>query len=242
MTASDGSRYFFVHVMKTGGATFRQHLYANFAPGEVYPVPDVDDVMDAWRIDYLLSLPPERRAGFRAFTGHFPFVVPQLLGGDFRTLSVLRHPVDRTISYLQHCKRRHAQHRDLDLEAIYEDPFTFPCLIHNHQAKIFSMDEHDKLESYLDVIDIDDRRLARAKANVEAVDVLGIHEGYAEFLDDVRSHFGWQFDDVPAQHVSARVEVSSDFRRRIAEDNSADVELYEHARRIVERQRITSRA
>lgn len=236
MSATVEPRYFFIHVMKTGGASFREHVYANFAAGEVYPVPDVDDVHDAWLIGYLLGQPPERLAGFRAFTGHFPFVVPTLLGGDLRTLSVLRDPVERTISYLKHCKRRHPQHHDLTLEQIYEDPFTFPCLIHNHQAKIFAMTADDKLESYMDVLDIDDRRLALAEENLERVDVLGVHERYGEFVDDVRTRFGWRFDPRPDRRVSrAPWPASAGLRRRIADDNAADVELYQHARRVVER-------
>ena len=38
MTAVEGRRFFFVHVMKTGGTTFRRHVDANFpGPGAVYP-------------------------------------------------------------------------------------------------------------------------------------------------------------------------------------------------------------
>jgi hypothetical protein len=76
--------FFFVHVMKTGGATFRQHVYANFSHGEVYPVPNEDDMDRAWLVDYVLTLPPDRHAAIRAYTGHFPFVVSQLLGVDRR--------------------------------------------------------------------------------------------------------------------------------------------------------------
>ena len=131
--------FFFVHNMKTGGASLRQHLYANFQPGEIYPVPDRDDMDRAWLVDYLLGLSPARRASFRGYAGHFPFVVTRLLGIDVVTLTIVRDPVDRTISYLKHCKRYHEQHHDLSLEEIYCDEFHFPCFIHNHQAKIFSM-------------------------------------------------------------------------------------------------------
>jgi hypothetical protein len=152
-------RFFFVHIMKTGGATFRQHVYANFAEGEVYPVPKVEDMDRAWLVDYVLGLPEERRARFRAYTGHFPFVVTELLPEDFVTMTMVRHPVARTISYLKHCKRYHEHHRDLSLDAIYQDQFHFDCFIHNHQTKIFSMKLGDRLESYMDRIDVDESRL-----------------------------------------------------------------------------------
>ena len=62
---------------------------------------------------------------------------------------MLRDPVDRTVSYLKHCKRWHAQHQDLSLDEIYDDYFHFKCFIENHQTKIFSMTTDDKLESFI---------------------------------------------------------------------------------------------
>jgi len=231
---------FFVHVMKTGGATFRRHVYANFDAEEVYPNPRYDgDMRDAnMSIEQLVTLPPERRALIRAYTGHFPFVATELLDLDFLTLTILRDPVDRTISYLKHCKRYHDQHRDLSLEEIYDDPFFFPSFIHNHQAKIFAMTTDDKLESYMDVIEIDDRRLEIAKSNLARVDVLGLNEHHEDFVTEVERSLGWRIGAVPNQRVSEESwEASSALRRRIASENEADVDFYEHARSLYDQRR-----
>ena len=97
------------------------------------------------------------------------------------------------------------------------------------------MTTDDRLESYMDVIDVDDRRLEIAMENLEAVDVLGLHERYGEFLDDLRGRFGWRFD----REINRRVgreqwEVPSRLRQRIADDNAADMTFYEHAVRLHE--------
>jgi hypothetical protein len=216
--------------MKTGGATFRQHVYANFGPGEVYPRPKVDNMERAWLVASLLNLPADRRAETRAYTGHFPFVVTELLGIELVTFTILRHPVERTLSYLKHCKRYHPQHADLSLEEIYDDPFYFPCFIQEHQTKIFSMTADDPLESYADVIAVDERRLEIAKANLEKVDVVGLSDRHGEFVAEMQQRFGWQFEPLKNRRVSSEDwEAPTSLRRRIAEDNQADMAFFEYA-------------
>jgi hypothetical protein len=232
MIDTSGRPVFFIHIMKTGGATLRQHAYANFAPGEVYPYKQLDSDMHTANYDvaYLLELPPERHARIRAYTGHFPFVTTELLPRQPFTFTMLRDPVARTISYLKHCKRYHGQHRDLTLEQIYDDEFFFRCFIDNHQCKIFSMTTDDKLQSYMDWIEIDERRLGMAKVNLAKVDLVGVNERYDEFVAQIRRHLGWIFDDLPNRRVAdERWDVDDRLRRRIAEDNAADLELYRYA-------------
>ena len=38
-------------------------------------------------------------------TGHFPLCTTELLGGAFTTFTVLRDPVERTLSYLRHHRK-----------------------------------------------------------------------------------------------------------------------------------------
>jgi hypothetical protein len=232
-------RFFFIHVMKTGGSTFVQHIRANFERDEVYPCAELDpeEHLPRFNIHYLTGLSPERRERIRLYMGHFPFVATQLLGMELVTLAILREPVERTISYLKHCQRYHEQHRSLSLEQIYEDPLFFSMLMHDHQAKLFAMVPDDQPESYHDVIDVDERRLEIAKANLERVDVLGLQEHFDEFLSEIAHHYGWRIEGVRNREVGAESEVSSSLRRRIAEDNAADLDFYEHALRLWERRR-----
>ena len=70
--------------------------------------------------------------------------------------------------------------------------------------------------------------------------MLGVHERYGEFVDDLNEQFGWRFDRPRNRRVSREPwDVGVAFRRQIADDNAVDVELYEHARRLHERRRRT---
>lgn len=226
-------RFFFLHVMKTGGATFRQHVVHNFGAGEVYPDPALDTNLFVanTRIEYLRNLPSDRKAHIRAYTGHFPFLCADMLGIQLVTMTLLRDPVARTISYLRHCKRYHENQRDLTLDEIYDDPFVNSVFIRNHQAKLFCLLPEDQPVTYMHVVDVDDARLAIAKHNLARVDVIGFTEQYDAFIETMSRRFSWRFGAVAPWHVSNEPwPASNALKRRIADDNAADIEFYEFAR------------
>jgi hypothetical protein len=231
-------RLFFVHIQKTAGGTLRRNIAENLQPGELYPAGgtfDADPLDAYWSIPRLRSLPPERKAQIRAYVGHFPYIASQLVGSDVVTLTVLRDPVERTISYLK-MRSGDPERQGMSLEQIYEHPFDFPCFIHNHQTKIFAMTTDDKLETFMDVIEIDDDRVEIAKRQLAQVDVLGLQEDYPAMLERVARRFGWPVGEVESTHVSqGEWTVPDSLRERISHDNAIDIEFYEFARDLYRR-------
>src|SRR4029453_5941241 len=84
-------------------------------------------------------MPPELHEQIRCYSGHVPAVAVELLPRRPVVVTLLRHPVDRTISWLRHCQRHHAEHRDTALEAIYDDPWWNERFVADHQVKMLSM-------------------------------------------------------------------------------------------------------
>jgi hypothetical protein len=218
--------------MKTGGASFRRCIEENLGKDRVYPNPAVDtDLLAAnLSVSYLQQLPAERVERIQAYTGHFPFTATQMLPGPFVTLSVLRDPVQRTVSYLKHCRTYQPQHEGMTLEAIYEDPWFFPTMMDNHQTKVFAFTPDDHPEQVGDVLEIDDQRLACAKENLASVDLIGLHERYDDFVAEATARFGWAGRTRARWHVSEDAAVPAALRRRIAEDMAFDIDFYEFAR------------
>jgi hypothetical protein len=203
------------------------------------------DLRQHLSIAYLLSLPAERRRRIRLYTGHWPYVAGELLGDDLFAFTMLRDPVERTISLLrQHRASLRANDvpgaADLTLEAVYEDPMFFEPFVHNHQTRIFSMTREDEPRGYLHVIDVDDRRLELAKRNLARIDVVGLTEEYPSFVAELSRRSGLAIEVGRNSNVTRADQkdpVGESFRRRIAADNRFDVELYEHARELVARRR-----
>ena len=238
MSGGIASRFFFVHVMRTGGTTLEQQLRKGFPPEAVYPNPEVDipggDVFHHLELSYLLGLPAERTAVIRFYYGHFPFVATDMIETDVVTLTVLRDPIERTISLLRVMRERRAALRHLTLEEIYDDAEVFPHLIHDHQTKLFSMTRDDLPKSYLDEIEVDDARLTIAMDNLARVDVIGLTERYGEFLDTLRDRFGWQLrEDARMNAAVHEHDEPAHLRARIAVDTAFDRRLYEYAKELV---------
>jgi hypothetical protein len=281
MPSPDNNKFFLIHVMKTGGTSLADIIAANFAASERYPDACVEPNADIFRrfeaylfVPGLVSHVNAMNGQLRMVRGHVPYAVRTLLHDSYIAMTLLRDPVERTLSYLKHCRRYHTEHQHLELEQIYEDPWFQSTFIQNYQTKIFSMSAQESMaeerliagatrlpprrelgdEQRLSadvkllrdrspgrfslecfaastgVINVDEKRLATAKENLSAVEVIGVTERYDQFLKKLIDRYDWRIKSIPYRHVGERDRHSVEFRDRIAVDNGFDMELYEHAR------------
>jgi hypothetical protein len=229
-----------VHVQKTGGTALFKRLKRHFGERGVYPDAsdgDVVTVAPQLAVDVLMTRWRERLDEIRIVTGHFPLCTTELLGGGFTTLTVLREPVARTLSYLRHHQMLTPADHDKSLEAMYDDEFRFQTLVHNHMVKMFSLTLHEMTDGALTPVAFTPAHLDRAKRQLATVDVLGLQEHFDEFCEHLTQRFGWQLGEPLHANRTEPVTVSESFRARIAEDNWMDVELYRHARRLYDERR-----
>jgi hypothetical protein len=267
VAASAERRFFFVHVMKTGGTSFVFQLLRNFDADAVYPHQALDrfsptDVEPYASVTALEQLTPERRAGIRVYAGHFPFAAREAMGSDVVTLTLLREPVDRTVSVLKHFKRLWPRYRELSLDAIYDDEFVFRHFCEHFQTRVFALTPADDTRSFASAVDfvtmrtamedasrqdaalgaaativVDADRLERAKGNLAVVDALGVQDAFGAFIAELRDRFHWwpsgEAIDAHANVSSEPWEAGGALRSRIDRDSAYDRELYEHAHRLI---------
>jgi hypothetical protein len=243
---SDGpQRYFFIHVMKTAGTALARELKREFGHDAVYPQRGLDwqsanDIEAYVSVPRLRNLSAERRATVKVYTGHFPYMARDVIGPDVVAFTLLREPVDRTVSVLKHFKRIE-RYQDRPLEEIYEELQVYRFFIENHQTKVFSLVAEDNAPAINCAIVTDDVRYARALDNLAHVDVVGLTESYEEFIEELRAKFGWWRNgpdlrrDVNVSRESW--DVRPEFRDRIAADNAYDVEFYARATELVAHRR-----
>lgn len=231
-------RFFFVHVQKAAGTSLLFRLRKEFGRGAIYPpesdkgnvhaVITVEHLLERWRTD---------RDTIRVITGHFPLCTVELLDADFTTLTVLREPVERTLSYLRHHREATPGEAARPLEDIYEDPLRYEGLVHNHMVKMFSLTPSEMTDGVLTPVVFTPEHLERAKDNLGRVDAVGDQASFEDFVTELTTRFGWQLGGFTHANRTAPVEVSDAFRTRIAEDNALDIELYAFAQELIRKRR-----
>jgi hypothetical protein len=241
MTA-DARRFFFAHVQKAAGTSLFVQLQRHFDRDQIYP--DASDAVSGPApvlfVSHLRERYRVRRDRIRIVTGHFPVRASELLGDDFITLTVVRDPVERTLSFLRHHRRRTPADSDRSLEELYDDPIRFHGLIHNNMVKMFSLSPEEMIAGdglMTHVKDFTPARLERAKEQLAHIDVLGIDVQFHEFVDELDARFDWQLGAPMHANRTEPDDVAPSFRRRIADDNVGDVELFDFARNLYERRR-----
>jgi hypothetical protein len=248
----DGGRFFVIHLQKTGGVSLLRRLQHHFGERAVYP----DSSDGATQLEPVISVEHLRERlrtrgdEIKVITGHFPLCTVELVGGGFTTVTILRDPVERTLSYLRHHLKETPEDRDKRLEDVYADPYRFHGLVHNHMTKMLSLtadEARDWMQKVVEMffvpqeqtaawmltqVEFTPERLERAKQGLASVDAFGFTERFEELCDDLSHRFGWDLGPPKHENESEPAEVSHELRARIAKDNAMDIELYEFAQRL----------
>jgi hypothetical protein len=230
---NEPTRFFIVHLQKTTGTSLRDRFRATLPDTAIYPnssdgrdkrlsVISVTHLLDRWR---------ERRDEIRLVAGHFPLSTIELLDAEFVTLSILRAPVDRTLSYLRHQKKLNREDRERSLEAIYDDPFRFNGLVRNHMVRMFSIGADEMAAGDGVLTDPGDsrERLERAKEAVAGLDGFGLQQCFDEFWDEFACRHDLVVGEPMRSNTTEPEPAPAALIERIERDNALDQELFDYA-------------
>lgn len=235
-------RFFVAHMQKTAGTTLRDRLRSTFTEDQIYPNgTDGDDArVSVISVSHLKERWRARGHEIRLLTGHFPVRTVEVLDppADFVTITVLRDPVDRVLSFLRHQaeRRQRGATEDTPLWDIYRDPFRFDAMIHNHMTRMLALapEEFGPGDGVLTTVAYDEARLDMAKEALESVDLFGLQHRLEEFCTELGSRFGLDVGEPLRSNTTNREDVPEGLVERIREDNALDVAIYDHACRLYE--------
>jgi hypothetical protein len=223
-------KFFFVHLQKTAGTSLLIRLREHFGVRAIYPTPGERSLVTSFSVDLLAKRFAARQDEIQVVSGHFPLAASEVLGAPFTVFTVLRDPVQRTLSYLRQQQAEVDQYKSAPLDEIYDDPWRRGWLLTNHMVRMLGQKVEELAAGTMAP---DDENLDRAKkALTERVDLFGFQDSFDEFCVALGHRYGWDLGEPVRANTTPPSTASDGLTERIRLDNWADVELFEFARRV----------
>jgi hypothetical protein len=233
--------FVFNHIGKTAGSTMRQILWHVFDGSRVFMATVIGTHVE--RMAELRTRLTAPKPDVDAIIAHTGYGVHERLpdGFDYRLYTMLRDPVERTLSqyYFEIQKERLSASVSL-LEFLERDLHR----AYNVQAGFLGglhVQEHlDGLELRRDLFDED--LLERAKANLRTHDAIGLTERFDESLLLMGQAFGWPLTQLLYVRKNAgtlrpkRPVLTDEEREAVREHNRLDLALYAYAQELFDEQ------
>ena len=251
---------YFLHIPKTAGTSFVAILNRHFSSDEISPYSLLDRVAEL--ID---KGEKEELNKYPLIQGHLGYSVIKYLGEAPQIITMLRDPIERTISLFNHIKREesHWMHKDISPEATIEEFLSYPparnlvcnfqiCNIamdfdlskefKNKNGDILGKNQGSLLAEAVDIEDKQDEKLLDiAKDRLEKFTFVGITEEFEKSIKLLEKIMGWEVaGNIPTENVSPKTSMSKEnLSKETLEDirslTKLDQEIYEFAKDIFEK-------
>lgn len=225
---TDGALLVFVHIPKTAGTTLARVLEAQYPEGGLRKTTNVfkgGGGIDPAPLARLREASAEILASTSALHAHLPLGIRQLLPAGTRYLTLLREPVERTLSHV-HGMRSASDDAaaSRSLEEVLADR---SLLLDNLQTRMLS----GVLEPFAEVTG---EMLAQAKQNLASPSLtFGLTERFDESLVLIKQRLGWRSLVYRSQRVNDKrphaAQLSSHELQAVERHNAHDLELYRFA-------------
>lgn len=248
--------WYFLHIPKTAGTTFRVLLENHF---------HMDEICPAYEFFQIKPYTDEQLSGFRLFRGHMGFNLVNYLPQKPQALVMLRDPMERAVSHFEYIKRDpgHPKHRiiqeqSMGLKEYLLDPVLSAEVTNAQVRPLAHLASRSVLQKLLNNSDSQDdfarawrHRDGMLPANDELLDVAlqrlesMTFVGLAEQLDHGMELAAWLLGATPQQqqqslninHRRTRLEElpaeTLDILRQVT---ALDARLYERGRELFEAQ------
>lgn len=242
--------FYFFHIPKTAGTSIYRFLESVFPPHEICP---------GWLWDQIIRVPKLQLRNYRLFRGHFYGYLEPYLGRPLKKFTVLRDPIERSISHYAHVRREpshpfHAQARARSLREFclandtrhLIENFQAQCLatLHLNPANVArNMGENDlaafQLETAIErmlYLTHDPQWLLRASmASLELFEAVGTTEDFEASLASFCTLFGSSMQNAPRENVTPERPAASELDdatiETIRDLVAVDATLHAHVRR-----------
>lgn len=252
------SPVYFLHIAKTAGTSFCSFLEAHYRSSEICPVCDLSQVLGGKLTPFEVARRPVNNIkdkGYQFIRGHMGYVPISLLEGEIRAVTILRDPVERTVSHYNGIMRnkRHWMRKLLPKAKMTIQEFLDfePCrkLITNFQTRNIALDlrgwqsvDLGKLLAFeeLDTALSGGELLDEAKERLDSFLFVGITEEFDESIKRLCNSIGWPHWErshplllnVTPENSVKKADLSEKTIKLIEELTELDQNLYDYRSKI----------
>lgn len=222
--------YFVMHIPKTGGTTLRHMIYHSTVVNDIYP-----SIVDLKRNKGKYTPIAKLEESFddiisdnncQILMGHYALPkVRKIINRPFKTITILRDPIRRSISHLRHIQNNDPEFKKASISDVFD---RYLGRVTNLQARYFGYHHREK-------------NIDEVLKELESVDYIGISSGIPELSYLLNDSLGWDMKRIAKKNVqlnrNTKGELSSKQLHLLTQRNSVDILLYHQAINIIEKRK-----
>jgi hypothetical protein len=219
---------YFLHIPKTAGMTMTHLLDNQFHLDDIFPGQFLADILTNPE-----AIPNIDR--YRLYRGHFNQALLTLVKRPLQTITVLRDPIARTVSGIDHALRLDYAGQNITFEQLLEDPrYRITQTDVQTFCVISDLAWFDHVLPDEDSEIVNERKLYMARQRLDSCLVVGIQERFEETLLLLAYTLGIA---IPRQNTKYNVsgrktrpeDLSAETLEQLHNINALDKQLYDHA-------------
>lgn len=234
-----------LHIPKNAGTTLSRMVKLRLVTRPPTRVLDHDTILGFYnvsgldeRLQAIEKLPPGKQKRVRFFEAHCGYGVHDRLPSPNRYMTFIREPIDRTLSVYYHCRKEGHIEPSVTLEDFLSRLPDNPVWQTDNAQVRYLAGENGLIDTRPHG-EVDSAMLELAKQRLDSMFFVGLMERFDESVLLLGRRLGWSRLCYGRSNVNPdrkrADQIDPGVRGLVEQRNEHDVELYNHARRLVER-------